>query len=155
MSMFSQGRWTRLAAGTLGSMALWSGISYAARWREVGQPEGPAVGIAYVDLDSVHEEDGFRVALFLTVYSDPAANAHNIKLDRIAQQTAFDCAAHRFALVSTVGFFQGKKVGTSSERDDWRDSFRAIPEDTFSQRAYRLAWHFTHRSPSRQQRRAG
>jgi len=138
MSPFSQRRWKGWAAGTLAAIALWQ-PSYAARWRQVGQPEGSAVGVAYVDLDSVHEQDGFRVALFVTVYTDPLPNSHDIKLDRIAQQTAFDCAGHRFALLSTVGFFQGKKVGTSSEHGDWREAFRAIPADTFSQRAYKLA----------------
>jgi hypothetical protein len=95
--------------------------------------------MAYMDLDSVREEDGFRVALFLTIYGVAVPNAHDIKLDRITQETAFDCKRREFALRSTVGYFAGKEVGLSSQKGDWRERFRAVPRDTFSQRALDLA----------------
>jgi hypothetical protein len=95
--------------------------------------------MAYIDLDSVREEEGYRIALFLTIYAVMVPNAHDIKLDRITQETAFDCTRREFALRSTVGYFEGKEVGLSSHKGDWRERFRAIPGDTFSQRALDLA----------------
>ncbi len=129
---------------------LWSGIlgvlllslahpSYAAHWQAVGPASSAALGLAYIDFDSVHEEEGFRVALFLTIYSSAIPNAHDIKLDRITQETAFDCTRREFALRSTIGFFQGKAIGGSSNKDDWKRSFKPVPKDAFSQRALDLA----------------
>jgi hypothetical protein len=91
--------------------------------------------MVYIDADSVRQESGFRVALFLTIYAYTVPNAHNIKLDRLTQETAFDCRKREFALVATVGYLQGKKIGGSSESTDWRQSFKALPQDAFSQRA--------------------
>src|SRR5580692_4613497 len=62
---------------------------YAAHWQAIGPANSAASGLAYMDLDSVHEEDGYRVAVFLTIYSAAVPNAHDIKLDRITQETAF------------------------------------------------------------------
>ncbi len=112
---------------------------HAARWQAVGPPSGGSPGLSYLDLDSVHDEDGYRVALFLTIYTSVVPNAHNIRLDRLTQETAFDCTRREFALRSTVGYFEGKQVGLSSAKGDWRDRFRVVPQDTFSQRALDLA----------------
>jgi hypothetical protein len=110
--------------------------SEAAHWQAVGPAAG---GVAYMDMDSVREEEGFRVALFLTIYSVAVPNAHNIKVDRITQETAFDCKRRQFTLRSTVGYFDGREVGLSSQKGDWRERFRAVPADAFSQRALDLA----------------
>jgi len=125
-------------AGLAGVLSLMSQPCDAARWRALGKAVGSSAGLAYLDLDSLREEGGYRIALFLTVYAAPEANVHSIKLDRIAQETAFDCAKHRFALRSTAGYFEGTKVGGSSDDGDWKESFKPVPLDPFSQRAYEL-----------------
>lgn len=125
-------------AGILILMVLLAQPCYAAHWQAVGSTHGTSTGEVYVDLDSIREEEGYRLALFLTIYAVAVPNAHNIKLDRITQQTAFDCKKREFALRSTVGYFGGKEVGSSTQRADWRASFRAVPADTFSQRALDL-----------------
>jgi len=124
--------WSGILGGLLLSLAL---PSYAAHWQAVGPANSAALGLAYIDLDSVHEEEGYRVAVFLTIYSSAMPNSHDIKLDRITQETAFECTRREFALRSTVGFFQGKAVGGSSNKDDWKRSFKTVPKDSFSQRA--------------------
>ncbi len=128
----------RTLAATFTLVGLGAQPCYAAHWQTVGPASGSSSGRVYIDLDSVREEEGYRVALFLTIYSGAVPNAHNIKLDRITQETAFDCKQREFALRSTVGYFLGKEVGLSSQRGDWREKFRAVPSDTFSQRALDL-----------------
>jgi hypothetical protein len=123
-------------AAALGLTALLAQPCYATHWQVIGRPNNDTLGLAYVDMDSIHEDEQYRVATFLTVYSNPTANAHGIKLDRIAQETAFDCAKHTFALVSTVSYFEGKKTGSSSPSDDWKTRFKGVYEDGFSQRAF-------------------
>ncbi len=132
---------TRRILAILVSSALVAQTAYAARWQAVGPTAGSARGLAYIDLDSVREEDGFRVALFLTIYTVAVPNAHGIKLDRITQETAFDCGRREFSLRSTVGYFDGKEVGLSSQRGDWRGKFQALPADSYSQRVLDLACH--------------
>lgn len=116
--------------------ALLAQTCYAYHWQAIGRPNAETVGMAYVDLDSVHQDGPYRVATFLTLYANPVTNAHGVKIDRIAQETAFDCDTHTASLVSTVGYFSGKKSGTSSQKGDWRESFQALPKDVFSQRAF-------------------
>ncbi len=127
---------TRYLAAALAVTALLSQPCYATHWQVIGRPNNDTLGLAYVDMDSIHEDGQYRVAMFLTVYSNPTANAHGIKLDRIAQETAFDCAKHTFSLVSTVGYFEGKKSGSSSGSDDWKTRFKGVYTDLFSQRAF-------------------
>jgi hypothetical protein len=126
-------------AAMSGLISLLAFPCYASNWQQVGQPPGAVAGLAYLDLDSLREEGGFRVATFLTIYAAGEPNANNIKLDRIAQETAFDCAKRTFSLLSTVGYLGGKKVGTSSDNGDWRDAFKPIPTDDFSRNAYNMA----------------
>lgn len=123
-------------AGALALTALLAQPCYATHWQVIGRPNNETLGLAYVDMDSIHQDEQYRVATFLTVYSNPTSNAHGIKLDRIAQETAFDCAKHTFALVSTVSYFEGKKTGSSSPSDDWKTRFKGVYEDGFSQRAF-------------------
>lgn len=126
-------------AGFLCLLSLISQPCNAARWQIVGSPSSSSPGISYIDFDSVRDENGYRVALFLTIYTSPVPNAHNIKLDRITQETAFNCTRREAALRATVGYYEGKEVGLSSVNGDWKDSFAAVPRDTFSQRALDLA----------------
>jgi hypothetical protein len=115
-------------------------LCYAAHWQSVGPSGGSPSGLVYMDMDSVREEQGYRVALFLTVYGAALPNSHDIKLDRITQETAFDCKERRFALLETIGYFQGKKAGGSTDKGgEWKDRLRVVPQDPFSQRALDLA----------------
>jgi hypothetical protein len=123
-------------AAALGVTALLAQPCYATHWQVIGRPNNETLGLAYVDMDSIHADEQYRIAMFLTIYSNPTSNAHGIKLDRIAQETAFDCAKHTFALVSTVSYFEGKKTGSSSASDDWKTRFKGVYEDVFSQRAF-------------------
>ena len=123
----------------LASLALIPHTAAAAHWQEVGQVAGGSPGRAYVDLDSIRQDGGFRIALFLTIYANGALNSNSIRIDRIAQETAFDCAEHRYSLKSTVGYNAGKAVGGNSDKSDWTKRFRALPEDAYSQHAFDLA----------------
>jgi hypothetical protein len=115
-------------------------LCYAARWQVVGPANVGPSGQVYMDMDSVREDHGYRVALFLTIYLGAVPNAHAIKLDRITQETAFDCQRRAATLLETIGYFEGKKVGGSSAKEgNWQDRFGAIPQDPFSQRALDLA----------------
>jgi hypothetical protein len=109
---------------------------YAYHWQAIGRPNPDTLGIAYVDLDSVHQDGPYRVATFLTIYKNPLTNAKSVKIDRIAQETAFDCANRGYSLVSTIGYFAGKASGASSQKSDWRERFVALPDNVFSQRAF-------------------
>jgi hypothetical protein len=123
-------------AAALGVTALLAQPCYAAHWQVIGRPNNETLGVAYVDMDSIHADERYRIATFLTIYTNPTSNAHGIKLDRIAQETAFDCEKHTFALVSTVSYFEGKKTGSSSAGDDWKTRFKGVYEDGFSRRAF-------------------
>jgi hypothetical protein len=109
---------------------------YAYHWQAIGRPNADTLGMAYVDLDSVHQDGPYRIATFLTIYKNPLTNAKSIKIDRIAQETAFDCANRGYSLVSTIGYLAGKASGASSQKSDWRDNFKALPDNVFSQRAF-------------------
>jgi hypothetical protein len=123
-------------AGALAATALLAQPCYAIHWQVIGRPNNDTLGLAYVDMDSIHEDGPYRVATFLTVYSNATSNAHGIKLDRIAQETAFDCSKHTFSLVSTIAYLEGKKSGSSSASDDWKTRFKGVYNDVFSQRAF-------------------
>jgi hypothetical protein len=123
-------------AASLGVTALLAQPCYAAHWQVIGRPNNDTLGLAYVDMDSIHADGQYRVATFLTVYSNATSNEHGIKLDRIAQETAFECEKHTFSLVSTVSYYEGKKTGSSSGEDDWKSRFKGLREDAFSQRAF-------------------
>lgn len=124
-----------------GALLALSQLCYATHWQSVGPSNGGVSGMVYMDLDSVREEEGYRVALFLTIYGYAVPNSHNIKLDRITQETAFDCSRREFALLSTEGYFQGRKVGGSADKGggNWKERFRLVPKDSFSEVAIDLA----------------
>jgi hypothetical protein len=125
-----------IPAALLGVTALLAQPCYATHWQVIGRPNNDTLGLAYVDMDSIHADSQYRVATFLTVYSNATSNEHGIKLDRIAQETAFDCEKHTFSLVSTVSYYEGKKTGSSSGDGDWKARFKGLYEDGFSQRAF-------------------
>ena len=129
--------WRIRAVAFVGLVALMAEPCYAAHWQVIGRPSDRSLALAYIDMDSIHRDGAYRVATFLTVYVNPITNAHDYKLDRIAQDTAFDCDKHTFALVSTFGYFEGKPAGRSSGKpDEWKDNVRDLPKDPFSQRAF-------------------
>lgn len=125
-----------ILAAFLGVTALLAQPCYATHWQVIGRPNNETLGLAYVDMDSIHADGRYRVAMFLTVYSNATSNEHGIKLDRIAQETAFDCEKHTFSLVSTVSYYAGKKTGSSSGDDDWKTRFKGLYADPFSQRTF-------------------
>jgi hypothetical protein len=127
------------SAAVCGLLLLLAQPCYAAHWQEVGLTEGRSVGRVYVDLDSLRQEGLYRVAVFLTIYANIEHSAHDVPLDRISQKTAFDCKKRTFSLLSTAGYFQGKQMGMSSDKGDWRTSFKPVPLDAFSQEAYEVA----------------
>jgi hypothetical protein len=132
----------RFAAAIVWGMvlALSAQSSYAARWSAVGRAEGAATGRVYIDLDSIQEDGGYRIAVFLTIYLRVVTNASGFRMDRFTQQTAFDCGAGTAALISTVAYLHGKEVAQSSDNPDWKTQLRAIPANAqLSQRAYELA----------------
>jgi surface-adhesin protein E len=116
-------------------------LCYATHWQTVGTSKGDVSGMVYMDMDSVRQEHGYRVALFLTIYGHAASTSHDNKVDRITQETAFNCDRREFALLATEGYFQGKKVGGSAYRGsgDWAERFKLVPKDPFSQAALDLA----------------
>lgn len=140
MSMMIPGatrRWRLLTLGLLVFVSFLAQPCFAAHWQVIGRPSDNSLALAYIDLDSVHREGDYRVATFLTVYLHPITNSHGYKLDRIGQDTAFDCSNHTFALVSTIGYFEGKAAGRNSGKSgDWKDNVRELPKDMFSVRAF-------------------
>lgn len=136
---FRQAR-LRYLTVVLGVLLLLAQPCFAAHWKGIGPARGSAPGYVYIDLDSVHEEEGYRIAVFLTIYESAVPNAHNIKIDRITQENAFDCTKREAAFRSTVGYFEGKEVGLSSAKsDDWTQRLQLVPKDPFSQRVLDMA----------------
>jgi hypothetical protein len=117
--------------------------SLADNWQPLGEVQGATRGLVYINIDSVRDEGGYRVATFLTILATGETNAHDIKLDRFAEETAFDCAKHTFSPLSTVGYLDGRKVGTRFDKGDWRSNFKGVPADSIAQGAFTL----TCRSP--------
>ncbi len=111
----------------------------AAHWQAIGPTDAVPSGLAYMDLDSVRDDGEYRIAQFLTIYAAAVTNARGIRIDRIAQETAFNCAAKTYSLKSTVGYNAGKPVGRSSDTGEWRQQFQPVPADSFSQQAFELA----------------
>jgi hypothetical protein len=125
--------------GLLGLVCLVTQPCLAAHWQAVGPTKGGSPGVVYMDMDSVRAEDGYRVVLFLTIYTSAVPKGHNVSLDRITQETAFDCMRRAASLRSTVGYSKGKEIGRSSDDGDWKERFGLIPKDIFSQRALDMA----------------
>ena len=110
---------------------------FAAHWQKIGRPSDGSLALAYIDLDSVHRDGDFRVATFLTIYLHTVTNKKGAKLDRIAQETAFDCENHGVALISTIGYRAGKEAGHSSDNStDWKANMKALPKDVYSTRVF-------------------
>ena len=124
---------------TAAVLCLEAAAAHAAHWQQLGFATAAAQGLVYVDLDSIHQEGNYRIARFLTIYATPATNINGIKMDRILQQTAFDCDHHTFTYLSTIGYFEGRKIGGSSPNDAWQEHFKTVPLDSYSQHAYRVA----------------
>lgn len=133
--------WKTRLTGLLGGAFLCvTQLCFAVHWQAVGPANGTMSGQVYMDMDSVREDQGYRVALFLTIYLGAVPNSHGIKLDRITQETAFDCKQRQATLLETVGYLEGKKIGGSSAKEgDWKQRFSVVPQDPFSQRALDLA----------------
>jgi hypothetical protein len=130
---------TTTALAALLPLAALPVVSLADNWQPVGETKGATAGMVYINMDSVRDEGGYRVATFLTILATDSKNSHDIKLDRFAQETAFDCAKHTFSPLATTGYLAGKKVGTSFDKGDWRSSFKGLPADPVAQGAFDLA----------------
>jgi S1-C subfamily serine protease len=124
-------------AAVIGLVAL-PQSAYAARWQEVGENE-TSLDKSYIDVDSVRQDGNIRVAQFMTVYEKARVNAHDIKMDRYVQRTAFDCVNKTISLISTVGYLDGQRVGFSPVRTDWIKNFRPLADTPFAQRSFTLA----------------
>ena len=109
--------------------------AFAAHWVYIGKSAGAADTIM-LDTDSVHKLDPFTFVDILTVYATPRANAYDITMDRFMQRTAIDCSKRTFVPVKTIGYLQGKRVGSSHETPDWRSKAVSIPDDAISNRIY-------------------
>lgn len=109
--------------------------SFAAHWVYIGK-SGDGADTIMLDTDSVHKLDPFTFVDILTVYAAPRANAYDITMDRFMQRTAIDCSKRAFVAVSTIGYLQGKRVGSSHETPDWRTKAVSIPNDPISNRIY-------------------
>ncbi|MGH8201658.1 MAG: surface-adhesin E family protein [Steroidobacteraceae bacterium] len=126
--------------GGAGLLALLLGLlapvpSFAAHWIDIGT-SGDSADRVMMDTDSVRQVAAFTLVDILTVYATPRMNSHDIAMDRFMQRTAFDCAKHTFVAVKTIGYLQGKRVGTSHATVDWKDETVPIPNDPISTRIY-------------------
>jgi S1-C subfamily serine protease len=126
-----------LLLGVIGINA-WSTPCLAAKWADVGSA-GVSTDKIMVDTDSLQKVDSFRVVDIMTVYSAARANSHNITLDRHVQRTAFNCADRSFVGIRTLGYLDGKQVGSSQETDDWRVKLHPLPQNPLSDRIYAIA----------------
>ena len=109
--------------------------AFAAHWIYIGKSSDGADKIM-LDTDSLHKVGHFTFVDILTVYATPRMNSHDITMDRFMQRTAFDCAGHTYVAVRTIGYLQGKRVGTSHTTDDWKSATVPIPKDPLSDRIY-------------------
>lgn len=109
--------------------------SFAAHWIYIGKSSDGADKIM-LDTDSLHKVGRFTLVDILTVYGTPRINSHDITMDRFMQRTAFDCAGHTYVAVRTIGYLQGKRVGTSHATDDWQSATVPIPKDPLSDHIY-------------------
>jgi len=123
---------------TITFLALGSISCQASRLQEIGESSSATLDKSYIDLDSISQEGNFRIATFLTVYDKARVNSKGLKFDRHTQSTAFDCQRKQFALISTVGYLDGKQIATSTPNPDWKNSFKDMPSTPFSQRTYTL-----------------
>lgn len=125
-------------------LALLTGVvaaapSFASHWVAVGTSTyGDQTGKVMVSTDSVHKIDQFTVVDILTVYATPQVNAHNISLDRFLHRTAIDCAKRTYVGLKTIGYLEGKRVGSSEETPNWRTQTVPLPHDALSNRIYGL-----------------
>ncbi|HEY6516178.1 MAG TPA: surface-adhesin E family protein [Steroidobacteraceae bacterium] len=109
--------------------------SFAAHWIYIGKSSDSADRIM-LDTDSLKKDGQFTFVDILTVYATPRMNSYDITMDRFMQRTAFDCKGHTFVAVETIGYLQGKRVGTSHATVDWKDETVPIPSDPLSDRIY-------------------
>lgn len=128
--------------GGTGLLALLLGLlaplpAFAAHWIYIGQSGGSSDKIM-MDTDSLHASAQYTIVDILTVYATARMNSHDITMDRFMQRTAFDCAKRTFVAVKTIGYLQGKRVGTSHETADWQDEMVPIPADPISARIFAM-----------------
>jgi S1-C subfamily serine protease len=108
---------------------------HASRWVELGNA-GVTTDKVMLDADSIETVDAFRTVDIMTLYSAPRENSHHITMDRHLQKTGFDCAAHKFAAIRTVGYLGDKQVGASPENADWKTNMRPVSDNLMDKRAF-------------------
>jgi len=112
--------------------------SFASHWVTVGTPPGDPHGRIVVDTDSLQKRDRFIIVDIMTVYAAPIVNSYGITLDRFVQRTAFECADRLFVRVTTTGYLEDKRVGSSAATTDWKSGLIPLPNDATSNRIYEL-----------------
>jgi S1-C subfamily serine protease len=129
---FRARQWLALLA--IGALA---GPIFASQWLDVGS-NGVSTDKVMVDADSIQKIDEFKVADIMTVLAAPSTNANKITYDRRVQKTAFDCVKRSFIGIQTIGYLDGKRVGSSPEVTDWRIKLIPMKSDPMSNRVYTL-----------------
>jgi S1-C subfamily serine protease len=111
---------------------------WATKWVFVGNPGGVSTDKIYVDTDSIKKIEDYRLANIMTVASAPTQNSHGVTVDRRLVKDAFDCAARAFSIIETIGYLNGKRVGSSGTNADWRSKWTPMPNEGFENRVYTL-----------------
>lgn len=109
----------------------------ASRWVEIGTA-GVSTDKVLVDADSIEKADNFRLANVMTLSSAPQTNSHNITYDRRVNKVAFNCADRTFQSVQMIAYLGEKRVGSSPENTNWRNSMKAVGTDGLNNRALAL-----------------
>jgi S1-C subfamily serine protease len=111
---------------------------FAQHWQELGS-KTDSLDKTYINVDSVEQEDGFRIVLIKTVYPEPRPNIRNITLDSHIQQTAIDCGKRMFFGIRTFGYLNGKQVAASPLMTDWKTKLIPVGNDSLSQHSVSIA----------------
>jgi len=109
----------------------------AENWREIGN-SGSSLDKVWVDTDSIRTEGAFRTARIMVTFSAARPNSAGLMLDRLVHTDGFDCAAHKAAEISTVGYLGQKIVGHSPIATDWQTKMKPVSGDGTSARGLAL-----------------
>ncbi len=138
MRTFSDRFAALLIKSLVSAVCLLSCSVHAASWQEFGQSD-VSLDKIYVDVGTIVMDGNFRVVQVMSVYDKSRPNSHGVWMDRHIQKLAFDCANRTFSPISTTGYIDGKRVGSSPVHVDWKDDVHPIAASASSQRMFALA----------------
>ena len=121
------------AAAWIALQAIPTRPCFAQHWQDLGKVPDSLDSVS-INIDSVEQDDQFRIVLIKTVYPEPRTNKSNITTDSHIQQTAIDCEKRAFYGIRMFGYLSGKQVGTGPVTPDWKAKLIPMGTAPLSQR---------------------